>query len=124
MSLDLDVSITGERIQTLLEATPIGVPIFWGGAIEHQALPDEFITITPLYPTEWRSWGQQRNATHTVQVAASSRTAGGSTSLLSRVAAALPATEFTIASFTPTIKVDEHYDSILTARTISAPESE
>lgn len=125
--LDLDVSNAGVRAEALLTATgapTATIPIYWGGATYPSPLPDKFITIEPLFPTEWRSWGRQRNATHTIQIRASARSVGGSTSLRASIANLLPPTEFGTLTHGPTLKVDSHYDSILTARTISAPESE
>lgn len=127
MVLDLDVSNAGVRVETLLkaDASPVkGTTVYWGGATLPSPLPDTFIVIEPLYPTEWRSWGEQRAATHTVQVRASARSIGGSTKLRSQIAALLPATEFGTLQFGPTFKADSHFDSILTARTITAPETE
>ena len=127
MSLDLDVSNAGVRAQALLEATgapTAGVPIYWGGAVLPEPLPNSFIVIEPLYPTEWREWGAQRNVSHTIQIRASAKSIGGSTSLRSQVANLLPPDEFGTVTFGPTFKADSHWDSILTARTVGAPESE
>ena len=123
MSLDLDVSNAGVRAQELLEAPGApteGVPIYWGGANLPKPLPNTFIVIEPLYPTEHRSWGEQRVATHTIQIRASAKSIGGSTSLRSSIANLLPATEFGTVRHGPTLKVDAHYDSILTATTVAA----
>lgn len=122
MALDLDVSNAGVRAQALLEApgSPTeGVPIYWGGANLPQPLPNTFIVIEPLFPTEWRSWGEQRQATHTIQIRACAKSVGGSTSLRASIANLLPATEFGTVRHGPTIKVDAHYDSILTATTVA-----
>lgn len=127
MPLDLDVTTTGITTQELLQApsSPIAdIPIYWGGAVLPTPLPDAFITLEPLFPTEWREWGEQRNATHTLQIRASARTLGGSTSLRSTIANLLPATMFGTITFGPTLKADQHYDSILTARTVSVPRAE
>lgn len=123
MALDLDVSNAGVRAQALLEAptSPVkDVPVYWGGATLPAPLPDRFIVIEPLFPTEWRSWGEQRQATHTIQIRACAKSIGGSTSLRSAVAALLPASEFGTVRHGPTIKTDSHYDSILTATTVAA----
>lgn len=126
MALDLDVSNAGVRAQELIQApsSPIkDTPIYWGGATLPSPLPNSFIVIEPLYPTEWREWGEQRNATHTIQIRACAKSVGGSTSLRSSIANLLPPVEFGTLQHGPTIKVDAHYDSILTARTV-AGESE
>lgn len=123
MAVDLDPSNTGVRIQDLIQATssPIKtVPVYWGGATLPAPLPDRFIVIEPLFPTEWRAWGEQRAGTHTVQVRACARTVGGSTSLRADIASLLPASEFGTVQHGPTIKVDAHFDSILTATTVAA----
>lgn len=122
MVLDLDVSNAGVRAQALLEApgSPTeGVPIYWGGANLPQPLPNTFIVIEPLFPTEWRSWGEQRQAMHTIQIRACAKSVGGSTSLRASIANLLPADEFGTVRHGPTIKVDAHYDSILTATTVA-----
>lgn len=127
MALDLDVSNAGVRAEALIkaDASPIKTTaVYWGGATLPSPLPDSFIVIEPLYPTEWRSWGEQRAASHTIQIRASAKSIGGSTGLRSTIANLLPATEFGTVTFGPTLKVDSHWDSILTARTITAPESE
>lgn len=126
MALDLDVSNAGVTAQELLQATgsPVKeVPLYWGGATLPSPLPDRFIVIEPLFPTEWREWGEQRNAAHTIQVRAAAKSIGGSTSLRSQIANLLPPTVFGTVTHGPTLKADTHYDSILTARTI-AGESE
>lgn len=127
MALDLDATNTAKRAQALLQAagSPIaGVPLYWGGANVHAPLPAQFIVIEPLFPTEWRGWGEQRNVAHTIQIRASAKTIGASTSLRSQIANLLPPTEFGTLTFGPTFMVDTHYDSILTARTVSAPRTE
>lgn len=126
MALDLDPNTTGQVIENLIKASssPIkDVPVYWGGGRKNTPLPEQFIVIEPLFPTEWRSWGKQSNATHTVQVRAVGRTRGGSSSLRSKLANLLPPHQFGTVSFGPTIQVDKHFDSILTARTV-AGESE
>lgn len=123
MAVDLDPSNAGVRAQELLEApgSPVaGIPIYWGGATLPAPLPDRFIVIEPLFPTEWRSWGEQRAATHTIQIRACARSIGGSTSLRAKIASLLPASEFGTVRHGPTIKIDSHFDSILTATTVAA----
>lgn len=123
MALDLDVSNAGVRAQELLEApgSPVaGTPIYWGGATLPSPLPNTFIVIEPLFPTEWRAWGEQRAATHTIQIRACAKSIGGSTSLRSSIANLLPAGEFGEVRHGPTIRVDSHFDSILTATTVAA----
>lgn len=127
MTIDLDVSNAGVRVELLLKASgapTAGTTIYWGGATLPSPLPDAFIVIEPLYPLEWRSWGEQRAVSHTIQIRASAKSIGGSTKLRSDIASLLPATEFGTVTHGPTFKVDSHYDSILTARTITAPETE
>lgn len=126
MGLDLDVSNTGVLAQSLLEAPgapTAGIPIYWDAAHLPSPLPDEFIVIEPLYPLEDRAWGQQRNATHTIQIRACARSKGASTKLRSQIANLLPPTVFGTVTHGPSPKSGSHYDSILTARTI-AGESE
>lgn len=123
MALDLDPSNAGVRIQDLLQAasSPIKtVPVYWGGATLPSPLPNSFIVIEPLFPTEWRAWGEQRQATHTIQIRACAKSVGGSTSLRSSITNLLPASEFGTVRHGPTIKVDSHFDSILTATTVAA----
>lgn len=127
MSVDLDVSNAGVRAEALIKAdtSPIkGTALYWGGATLPDELPATFIVIEPLFPTEWRAWGAQRAVTHTIQIRASAKSIGGSTSLRSVIANLLPASEFGTVTYGPTFKAGTHFDSILTARTITAPESE
>lgn len=124
--LNLDESTTGSRIQALLQApgSPTeGVIVYWAGAKLPSPLPDSFIVIEPLFPTEWRAGKRVTNATHTVQVRAVAKTRGGASRLRALISALLLRTEFGTVTYGPTFKTDSHFDSILTARTI-AGESE
>lgn len=124
---DVDENTTGGRIQELLEAPGAptqSVPIYWGGATLPDTLPASFIVIEPLFPTEWRSGKRVTNVTHTVQVRACARSRGGASSLRAKISGLLPRAEFGTITYGPTFKAGTHYDSILTARTITAPESE
>lgn len=122
MALDLNPDATGTLIEDLIKAddSPIkDVTVFWGGATLPTPLPERFIVIEPLFPTEWRSWGEQRNATHTVQVRASGTTRGASSSLRSQVANLLPPDVIGTIFYGPTLKIGKYFDSILTARSIA-----
>lgn len=126
-ALDLDESTTGVRIQALLEAPGApteGVTVYWGGATLPQPLPNTFIVIEPLFPTEWRAGARATNATHTVQVRACARSRGGASSLRATISKLLPRTEFGTVRYGPTIKVDKHFDSILTVTTVTATKKE
>ena len=126
MALDLNPENTGLLIESYLKAdtSPTkDITVFWAGATLPSPLPDRFIIIDPLFPTEWRAWGKQRNATHTVQVRAVGRTRGDSSSLRSQIANLLPAEVFGTVTYGPNMKMGKHFDSILTTRTV-AGESE
>lgn len=125
MSVNTDVSDAAELIEEALQtqgAPTAGIPIFWAGAVAPQPLPDAFLMIEPLYVNVWRSGVRFTNASHVVQVRAAARIIGVCTRLRADVFDVLPRTVFGEAQFGPLFKTDEHYNAILTVRTITAPE--
>lgn len=110
----IDLSVTAERIQSLIEAADIDVTIYWSAAEIPAAPPDTFVVIEPLYASVYQAWGKNIHGRHTIQVRACARTVGETTGLASAIFDVLPATEFEPLTAGPLIKAGSHYDMILT----------
>lgn len=112
-----DLSDTAEAIEALIETAVPGLPVYWTAGKVPAVPPDKFAVIEPLFLTVNQSWGVNTHSRHSVQVRACATTIGDATGLAASILAALPATQYEVATAGPPVKVGDHYDMLLTPRT-------
>lgn len=114
----INITTTATNIQTIIENALSSITIYWTAAtVPTTNLPNEFVIIEPLFANVNQSWLQNTHAQHTIQIRAAAKTIGRAIEIASTIQAALPADTYATPTAGPLVKVDKHYDMILTART-------